>query len=174
MKVYITCLNSYNNGFLIGKWHDLDCTEEELTEAINEVLKEGQEATKELCEEYFITDYEQEHNLFEISEYSNVYELREKYELISDLSEDDLKRISYLTDHVNYSFEEALERYEDVIIYEDMTLEDVVEEYIEQTIDFSTIPDIINRNIDYKSIAYDFEISGEYDVIDNNVYHYIN
>jgi hypothetical protein len=36
------------------------------------------------------------------------------------------------------------------------------------------IPDIIKNNIDFKGIAYDFEISGEYDKVDGDVYYFVN
>ena len=47
-------------------------------------------------------------------------------------------------------------------------------EYIDETVDFSNIPEIIANNIDYDSIARDWEISGEFDSIDGDVYHYVN
>ena len=109
-----------------------------------------------------------------MEEYSNVYELRNRVEELEMLSDEDLKRVSYLIDHLSYKFEEALEKYEDVTIYENMTLKDVVEQYIDETVDFSNIPEIIANNIDYDSIARDWEISGEFDSIDGDVYYYVN
>ena len=177
LKVYITDLSAYNQGFLEGKWVDLSISEEELSNEIKEVLENGAKVCKETNhEEYFITDYEfeTEYKLFKVEEYSNVYELRNRVEELEMLSDEDLKRVSYLIDHLSYKFEEALEKYEDVTIYENMTLKDVVEQYIDETVDFSNIPKIIANNIDYDSIARDWEISGEFDSIDGDVYHYVN
>lgn len=82
--------------------------------------------------------------------------------------------MGYLMDYVGFNFEDALERYEEVSIYENTTLEQVVEDYIYETINMDEIPDIIKNNIDFKGIAYDFEISGEYDCIEGDIFHFIN
>lgn len=176
LKVYITDLAAYNEGFLIGKWVDLEISEEELSNEIKEVLEEGAKACKDSeHEEYFITDYEFEVvKLFKVEEYSDVYELRNKIEELSDLDENDLKRISYLLDNLSFKFEEVLEKYEEVIIYENSTLKEVVKQFIDETVDFSNIPDIIANNIDYDAIAKDFEISGEYEEIDGDVFYFVN
>ena len=39
MRVYITDLEAYNNGHLVGDWYELPMSEEELSTAIAEVLK---------------------------------------------------------------------------------------------------------------------------------------
>lgn len=175
MKLYITDLAAYNSGFLIGQWVDMDITEEELTETIQSILKKGAEACEEdEHEEYFITDYEQDYDLFSIGEYSNPYRLREQYEEVAHLDEDDLKKISYLCENVNLDFEDAIQRYNEVVIYESKTLEEIVEEHLEQTVDFSVIPDIIAQNINYESIARDWDISGEYEDIEGDIYYFVN
>lgn len=180
LKVYITDLAAYNQGFLVGKWVSLPLDQEDqedLEERVLEILKEGSKICgfNEEHEEYFITDYEfEEIKLFDVSEYSNLQDLNHKCEQVSILSEDNQKRIAYLINHVSFNFDDALERYEDVYIYENMTIRDVVEQYIDETIDMSNIPSIIANNIDYDSIAKDFEISGEYDSVDNDVYYFTN
>ncbi len=177
LKIYITDLAAYNQSHLVGEWVTLPMDADELNEKVQEILKKGSDECgfNEIHEEYFITDYEFENEkLFEVSEYSNLIELNEKCEQCEELEEDDQKKLSYLIDHAGYDFDDALEKYEEVTIYENTTLEEVVEEYIEQTINLDDLPAIISRNIDYKSIAYDFEISGEYDKIDNDVYHFVN
>lgn len=174
MKLYVTCLNSYNCGFLVGSWIDMDITEEDLQSEINNILEEGKKLTGDLGEEVFITDYEQEHNIFEIHEYSSIFDLREKYEEVSLLDEDDMKKVAYLMEHVNLDYSDAISRYSEVVIYEDTTLEQIVEQHLEETVDFSVIPEIISQNINYESIARDWEISGEYESIENDIYYFVN
>jgi hypothetical protein len=41
MRVYITDLEAYNNGYLVGDWYELPMGEEELSTAIAEVLNNG-------------------------------------------------------------------------------------------------------------------------------------
>lgn len=177
LRVYITDLAAYNAGFLIGKWVSLPMYREDLENELLEILKEGAEICKDSeHEEYFITDFEFEsdYKLFEVHEYSNLEEINYKCEQLEDFSEDDLKRVSYLMEHVGFDFEDALSSYEDVIVYENMTLEEIAEDYIESCYNLNELPEIISRNIDYSSIARDFELSGEYQTIDNDVYFYIN
>jgi uncharacterized FlaG/YvyC family protein len=176
LKIYITDLAAYNQGFLIGKFCSLPMDSDELKEKITDILKEGAKVCGDReHEEFFITDYEFEGTkLFDVKEYSDIEELNSKCEQLEDLSEDDQKKFSYLMDYVGFSFDDALERYEDVSIYEDTTLEQIAEDFIYETINMDDIPDIIKNNIDFKSIAHDFEISGEYDKIDGDVYYFVN
>lgn len=177
LRIYITDIQSYNEGSLIGKWIELPMNSDDLNDEIREVLTNGAaECGNDEHEEIFITDYEftTETKLFDVEEYSNIEDLNEKCEELEDFDEDDLKRIAYLIDYVGYEFDDALQRYDEVSIYEDSTMEDIVEQYIDETVDFSNIPDIIARNIDYSSIARDWEISGEFDSIDGDIYHFVN
>lgn len=178
LKVYITDLAAYNGGALVGEWVSLPIEEEELSLKIKSILKAGENAcgNYEEHEEYFITDYEfeTEFKFAEVGEYSNPFELNKTCEEFSSYEEEDLKRISYLVENVGFDLEDAKERYEDVYIYEGTTLLEVVEQYIEDTIDLSALPSIISSNIDYESIKIDFEISGEYEIIDNDIYHFVN
>ena len=177
LKVYITDLAAYNQGFLIGEWVELPMYQEDLEAKVLEILKKGSDACgfNEEHEEFFITDYEFEGTqLFKVEEYSNLEEINYKCEQLEDLSEHDQKRVAYLMDYVGFNFEDALERYEDVTIYENTTLEQIAEDYIYETINMDEIPDIIKNNIDFKGIAVDFDVSGEYDKIDGDIYHFIN
>ena len=177
LNIYITDLAAYNNGHLIGEWVSLPICRDELALKIQEILENGSKKCGygEVHEEYFITDYEfiTEFKLFDVGEYSNPFTLNEEIEKVEDFESYDLKRISFLIENNLVSdLNQALSRYEDVVIYEDMTLIDVVEQYIEETVDFTDIPEIISRNIDYLAIASDFEISGEYFEVDRDIFQY--
>ena len=59
LSVYLTDLAAYNSGCLSGTWVQLPITKFELSQAISEVLTEGEQVTaEENHEEWFITDYE--------------------------------------------------------------------------------------------------------------------
>lgn len=179
LNIYLTDLSAYNEGELIGEWISLPMDNDDLTSKIKSILREGASVCgneEDEHEEYFITDYEfeTEFKFADVGEYSNVYELNESCEELSDFDEDDLKKISYLVDNVGYELDDAMSKYDEVIIYENMRLIDVVEQYIDETVDMSNIPTIIANNIDYESIKRDFEISGEFEEIDNDVYYFVN
>lgn len=176
MKIYLTDLSAYNQGFLIGSWVSLPISEDELREEIQSILKEGAEACQDVeHEEYFITDYEFDGEAFmEIGEYTDPFRINETAEMLEDLSDYDMKRVSFLIKHIGMKLEDAVEYYEDVVIYENSTLEQIAEDYIYETINMDDIPDIIRNNIDFKGIAVDFDCSGEYTEVGNDIYHYVN
>lgn len=95
MKIYLTNLGRYNEGYLIGKWVKLPVAENKL----NEVLKEI--GINEYYEEYFITDYENEIiGLGDvISEYSNVQALNKLAQRLEELSEDEADKLGAVLEY---------------------------------------------------------------------------
>ena len=148
VRVYLTNLAQYNAGRLIGKWISLPMDEEELACEIKEVLGSD--------EEFFITDYEAD---FRIEEYENLNELNSFAEKLIDLDEYDQKKVLYLVDDIGYSWEDSLEKYEDVIFYPNSTLEDVAEEMVEEGI-FGDLTDQIKGYLDYEKLGRDLGIDG--------------
>lgn len=76
-KVYVACLESYNNGELVGEWVDLtDHDEESFVEKVNQII-EG--------EEWAFHDYDLP---FAISMYESTADLFDKVEAFNRLLED--------------------------------------------------------------------------------------
>lgn len=69
MEIFVQNLGKYNEGELVGDWIKLPKTNEEIKRYLKEVVKLDEE-----YEEYMIGDYIIDID-FEISEYSNIYEL---------------------------------------------------------------------------------------------------
>ncbi len=176
LQVYLTDLAAYNAGSLVGKWVQLPLTGFELSQAISEVLTEGEHAVDgENHEEYFITDYEWiDVDLKEIDEYENIYNLNDELKLLVDLDKDKLKAVKFLLDEgITLDIEDAISRAEDVIIHANQSMEDVAVELIESCYDLKDIPSIIANNINYDAIARDLEHDGTYWEISGDVYEYI-
>jgi len=174
MRVYITDLEAYNNGHLVVQWYQLPMNEDLLAESIENVLQEG----RDICgdthfhEEYFITDYECSY--MSIDEYANITKLNGIAQMMEGLSVDEIKAVSFLMD--NYlvtDIYEAIEKYEDVRIYENSSMQDLAYDYIQDCYNLDDMPSIISNNIDYEAIARDMEIEGNYYKIDNDIYEYI-
>ena len=175
MKLYITDLEAYNSGHLVGRWITLPMNENLLAECVADILKEG----KNICEdghfheEFFITDFECEY--LDIGEYDNLDRLNEIAEAMENIDEDGIKSIKFLLDNnfVSDIFQ-AIESYEDSVrIYEDSTMQDIAENFIEECYNLDDMPSIIANNIDYESIARDMEIEGNFYHIDGDIYEYI-
>ncbi|MBA3026709.1 MAG: antirestriction protein ArdA [Sulfurimonas sp.] len=175
MRVYITDLEAYNNGYLVGRWVDLPMNDDLLAECVENILQEGRDTCnhQHFHEEYFITDFECEY--MTIEEYSPLGKYNHIAEDMEGIDEDGVKAIKFLMENnlVKDIFE-AMKTYEDSVrIYENQSMEDIAYDYIQECYSFENIPDIIANNIDYEKIGRDLEIEGSYYKIDNDIYEYI-
>jgi len=175
MKVYITDLEAYNSGHIVGEWYQLPMDKQLLDVMVQELLRAGRIACgdEHYHDEYFITDYECDY--MEIEEYTCLEKLNEITEAMEGIDADGQKAIKFLLDNnfVNGIFE-AIASYEDCVrIYEDSTMEDIAENYIEECYNLDDMPSIIANNIDYESIASDMEIEGSFYRINGDIYEYI-
>ncbi len=162
-KIYLTDLQSYNEGALVGKWITLPC--ENIHEELQLILKTGEQVTKSPNhEEYFITDYEAD---FTINEYSSLDKINELAEQFEELDEQDLKKVKFL-EWQGETTEQALELYNLVDVYEDMSFEDLAYELVENGC-FGTIPDnALSSYIDYEAIGRD--LSFDYTELDGDLF----
>ena len=95
MKIYLTNLGRYNEGYLVGKWVKLPVCEEVLDKVLKEI------GINEYYEEYFITDYENEIIGIGdvISEYSSVQALNELAQRLEDLSGDEADKLGAVLEY---------------------------------------------------------------------------
>lgn len=172
MEIYITDLAAYNNGYLIGDWVVLPMDEDDLKTKITEILATGAEACGDVeHEEIFITDYECD--FMEISEYANPFQLNEISEQAETLSNYELRAVKFLLyNYLVKDFNEALEKYEDVIIHEDATMEDLAYDFVNEFYSLDSLPSIIANNIDYEAIGREMEMDGRYYKEDGDIYEY--
>lgn len=176
LQIFLTDLAAYNAGSLVGRWVQLPITGFELSQAISEVLTEGEHAVDgENHEEYFITDYEWEDiDLKEIDEYENIYDLNDELKLLGKRDKDKLKAVKFLLDEgITLDIEDAISRAEDVTIHHNYCMEDVAYDLLHKCYNLKDIPDLIANNIDYDGIARDLEHDGTYWELNGDVYEYI-
>ena len=95
MKIYLTNLGRYNEGYLVGKWVKLPVCEEVLDKVLKGI------GINEYYEEYFITDYENDIVGIGdvISEYSNVQALNELAQRLEDLSGDEADKLGAVLEY---------------------------------------------------------------------------
>lgn len=164
LQIYITDLAAYNNGYLIGEWVSLPLDGAKLTYKIREILAEGQLKCKssQHHEEWFITDYEwtEDHSLFTVDEYADVFALNNLVDELSGLSEHELLQVQFLL-YEGYDMRYSIDNHEDVSIYDyrsSNSFKDVYELLAEDLVDegcFGEIPANLIYYIDYSAIGRD-------------------
>ena len=177
LKLAITNLSSYTNGVLYFEWFKLDenTDNETIQNCIDRVLKKGDELSGlSNSEEIFISDYEWGGDeIFPIQEYSDIYALRDKILLLAELEEYQLKSVKFLLDYsIVNDLNEAIEKADEVVCYENSTMKEVAEEWIEECYDLDSMPTIITSNLCMDSIANELLISGEYFEVDNDIFQF--
>lgn len=174
MEIYITDLAAYNNGYLIGEWVALPMDENDLSAKIREILAIGAEACGDTeHEEIFITDYESD--LVSIGEYDDIFSLNAMAEKSEFLNDYEIKAIKFLLrNNFVKDFDEAMEHFEDVIIHESTSMEDLAYEFINECYSIDSLPSIIANNIDYEKIGRELEMEGRYYEEDGDIYEYHN
>jgi len=177
LKLAITNLAAYTNGVLYFEWLDLDenTENETIQSCIDRVLKRGDNLSSlSNSEEIFISDYEwTDEEIFSVQEYSDIYALRDKIILLAELALYQLKSVKFLLDYgIVNDLNEAIEKVDDVICYENFTMKDVAEDFLYECYDIENMPTIITSNIDYDSVASELLMSGEYFEVENDVFQY--
>lgn len=173
MEIFITDLAAYNNGYLIGEWISLPMDEDDLKAKIDEILTIGAKACRDdEHEEIFLTDYECDY--LEIGEFDNPFKLNEMAEQADELNDHEVKMVGFLLRNgLVKDFSEALEKYEDVIIHENCTFQDIAYDFVNECYNLNDLPSIISNNIDYESIGRQMEMEGNYFEQDGDIYEYL-
>jgi len=163
MRVYITDLEAYNNGHLVGSWYELPMSEEELAQAIQNELQKGQQVCKHTHthEEYFISDFEC--NYMQIGEYDSLDELNEIAQKMEELESNEKMAVKLmLENYIVNSIDEAIENLDSLICTGKSNMEDIAYNYIEESGLLQRMPENLQGYFDYEAFGRDMEINGSY------------
>ncbi|MEA3330848.1 MAG: antirestriction protein ArdA [Campylobacterota bacterium] len=174
MKIYITDLEAYNAGHLVGEWYTLPMPEDSLAECNEDVLYNGRKACGDTHhhEESFITDYEAD---ITISEHDDIYRLNELAEAMQSYTEHDLLILKFLS-HEGFNEREVIDNgvnSYDVDIYDyssDTSFTDVYELLAYDMVAdglFGCVPSNFENYIDYSAIGRD--LSMEYTEFEHGI-----
>lgn len=160
LRIFLTNIGKYNEGKLVGEWVDLPVDDN--FEAVLEKI-----GINEQYEEWFITDYETDISGFKVGEYDNIFKLNELAENLEDLNEYDKEVIEAMLSE-GYSFDDALEKKDDCIVYyncNDMT--DVAMECCEECGILDSIPENLRNYFDYEAFGRDMSFEGHFVFTEN-------
>ena len=158
-SVFVENGSVYRDGGMLGVWFNLPMTDDELE---SKFAKIGIAYHDDLVlnKDYVITDFENDVE-YEVGDYEPIGLLNDLADRLQQV--DDLVWLTAYMDETGESLDEALDRYEDNSVwYDGMTLEEVAEEFVDETEDLS---DFAKRYFDYEAFAHDLRIDGyvEYD-----------
>ena len=163
LNIALTNLGKYNEGFLVYKWLSLPATDEEIKNTLKEIGI-GPE-----YEEYFISDYETDTGL-EIGEYDNLEELNEKAARLEELTETEKEIITALLSD-GFTFDDALDKLDDVIYYDDCHDMADVARYETEELGIHEIPEWLANYIDYEAMGRDMSYEGHFIGTENGYIH---
>ena len=158
MKIFITNLGRYNEGYLIGKWVKLPVCEDVLDKVLKEI------GIDEYYEEYFITDYENEIIGIGdvISEYSSVQALNELAQRLEDLSDDEADKLGAVLEYeACRSVSEVLElldKLDEFDLLTDVTDDEELGYYYAEEYCCIDIPESIQPYFDYEKFGRDVRL----------------
>ena len=158
MKIYLTNLGRYNEGYLIGKWVKLPVSEDKLNEVLEAI------GINEYYEEYFITDYENDIVGIGdvISEYSSVQALNELAQRLEDLSNDEANKLGAVLEYeACRSVSEVLElldKLDDFDLLTSVTDDEELGYYYAEEYCCIDIPEHIQPYFDYEAYGRDIRL----------------
>ena len=158
MKIYLTNLGRYNEGYLVGKWVKLPVCEEVLDKVLKEI------GINEYYEEYFITDYE--NNIVGIgdviSEYSSVQALNELAQRLEELSDDEADKLGAVLEYEACrsvsDVLELLDKLDEFDLLTDVTDDEELGYYYAEEYRCIDIPEHIQPYFDYEKFGRDVRL----------------
>lgn len=161
LRIYLTNLGKYNEGFLVGEWVELPCDDfSPVFERIG--ISEEPDENGNYYEEFFISDYESDVPGLKIGEYDNLEELNHLAEIIEDVPEkvevlkyfgyDDAEEIrEHLDDVIYITTPEYFESDEEAIGY-----------YYAKGLGCIDIPENVEPYFDFEAYGRDIMINGSF------------
>ena len=161
MKIFITNLGRYNEGYLVGKWVKLPVSEDKLDEVLEEIGIDN-----EYYEEYFITDTDCENENIGIgdviSEYSSVQALNELAQRLEELSDNEADKLGAVLDYeACRSVSDVLELLDELDNFDlltDVTDDEDLGYYYAEEYCSIDIPENIQPYFDYEAYGRDIRL----------------
>ena len=155
-RIYVACLAAYNSGILHGAWIGADQDADEIREEITAMLARS---PIPLAEEYAIHDYEGFENV-SIAEYASIERVARMAAFIGEHG----KLGAGLLEQFNGDMDQAEAHMEDCYHGQFSSFADFIEDMTRES--GVTIPKSLEYYIDWRAMARDAEMNGEFFTID--------
>ena len=159
MKIFITNLGMYNEGYLVGKWVKLPVSEDKLDEVLKAI------GINEYYEEFFISDFENERiiGLSEVvSEYSSVQALNKLAQRLEELSDDEADKLGAVLEYEACrsvsDVLELLDKLDEFDLLTDVTNDEELGYYYAEEYCCIDIPEHIQPYFDYEKFGRDVRL----------------
>jgi len=127
----------------------------------------------EVFTKILLTDWEGE-EFFQVGEYTNVFNLNKEVAHFDELDLDDYSKkcVSFLIENnIVLNLDESLEKYEDCLLYEDMSFLDLAYEIIDEQGILDGLSQFVSNYFDYEAFASDLELD-QYTEMDGDIFYY--
>lgn len=151
-RIYVACLAAHNNGYLHGAWIDADQAADEIRDGIAAMLARS---PVEDAEEYAIHDYEGFEGV-DISEYAGIDRVARMAAFIAEHG----ALGAGLLEQCNHDIDQAKTALQDCYHGQFASLADFMEDLAAES--GVTIPEALRYYIDWKAMARDAEMNGEF------------
>lgn len=159
IKIYLTNLGKYNEGYLIGEWIELPIDDEELAQVKQRI------GINQRYEEWFITDYETEIPI-KINEYDSVKELNDLAHRLEAYQDMELEEIEAYVEAGMGDTIDAMNAIDNgsVTYYSNKSIKELAQELADEHIlsltKDNSIFEFVSRYFDYEAyerdLAYDY------------------
>lgn len=155
MKICLTNLRKFNEGYSIERWLELPASNEEIEETLKDI------GINEECGEYFISDYECDFPGIIIKENSTIDDLNDMADQLYDMNEEEIKIVTTIMKNENCSLDKAREEIDNRLViplkYNDSNTDvNLALSYIEKL-----YGDVINLDKETLGKYFDFKSFGE-------------
>ena len=159
IKIFLTNLNQYNAGALVGEWLKLPVADEAELEAVLKRIGICQGS-----EEYFITDYESSITNLQIEEYASVSEVNELATRMDELNDWDYEKLCAVIEAESPTSVKAilalLNELDGFDLIPVENEEELGEFYAECCGIFTNLPDFVQRYFDFEKYGRDIHLEG--------------
>ena len=163
IKIFVTNLGKYNEGFLIGEWVTLPVSDEELEAVFERIgISDKPDALGRYYEEYFITDYESDFDGLHIGEYESIGRLNEIAEELEGIDAETFEAAYFHSSDLEEAIENAKETFCLGKCPDTMDEYEYIGYYYIEEYNAMQIPDYLEGYFDYKRYGKDIADDGNF------------